>query len=98
MANRKTLQIRESNLILEKRYLMEQAAAPAPSGTTTPPPSGSTTQTTTINKMSDGDLNKLRDCSGFNSKKLPGLASGATQNEFVIYNLQGKPFCKDKVK
>jgi hypothetical protein len=98
MTNRKTLQIRESNLILEKRYLMEQAAAPAPSGTTTPPPSGSTTQTTTTNKMSDGDLNKLRDCSGFNSKKLPGLASGATQNEFVIYNLQGKPFCKDKVK
>ena len=93
MTNRKTLQIRESNLILEKRYLMEQAAAPAPSGTTTPPPSGSTTQTTTTNKMSDGDLNKLRDCSGFNSKKLPGLASGATQNEFVIYNLQGKPFC-----
>ena len=95
MTNRKKVQIQEANIILERRYLMEQAA---PSGTTTPPPSGSTTQTTTTNKMSDGDLNKLRDCSGFNSKKLPGLASGTTQNEFVIYNLQGKPFCKDKVK
>ena len=104
MTNRKTAQIREANLILERRYLMEQAAAPAPSGTTTPTPSGTTTPTpvttttTTVKKMSQTDLDKLRDCSGFNSKKLPGLASGTTQNNFVIYNLQGKPFCKDKVK
>lgn len=103
MTNRKKVQIQEANRILEKRYLMEQAAAVPTTGTTTPSPSGSTTpptttQTTTVSKMSDSDLNKLRDCSGFNSKKLPGLSSGTTQNEFVIYNLQGKPFCKDKVK
>lgn len=80
---------------------MEQAAAP--SGTTTPPPSGTTTPpatttTTTVKKISQTDLDKLRDCSGFNSKKLPGLASGTTQDNYVIYNLQGKPFCKDNIK
>jgi len=101
MTNRKKVRIQEANIILERRYLMEQAAAP--SGTTTPPPSGTTTPpvtttTTTVKKMSQTDLDKLRDCSGFNSKKLPGLASGTTQNDYVIYNLQGKPFCKDNIK
>jgi hypothetical protein len=93
MTNRKKIQIQEANIILEKRYLMEQAASP--SGTTTPPV---TTTTTTVKKMSQTDLDKLRDCSGFNSKKLPGLASGTTQDDYVIYNLQGKPFCKDNIK
>jgi len=101
MTNRKKVQIQEANIILERRYLMEQAAAP--SGTTTPPPSGTTTPpatttTTTVKKISQTDLDKLRDCSGFNSKKLPGLASGTTQDNYVIYNLQGKPFCKDNIK
>jgi hypothetical protein len=102
MTNRKKVQIQEANIILERRYLMEQAAAPTPSGTTTPPPSGTTTPvtttTTTVKKMTQTDLDKLRDCSGFNSKKLPGLSSGTTQDDYVIYNLQGKPFCKDNIK
>ena len=102
MTNRKKVQIQEANIILERRYLMEQATTP--SGTTTPPPSGTTTPppvtttTTTVKKMSQTDLDKLRDCSGFNSKKLPGLSSGTTQDDYVIYNLQGKPFCKDNIK
>ena len=94
MTNRKKVQIQEANIILERRYLMEQATTP--SGTTTPPPV--TTTTTTVKKMSQTDLDKLRDCSGFNSKKLPGLSSGTTQDDYVIYNLQGKPFCKDNIK
>jgi hypothetical protein len=36
MINRKTKQIREANLILEKRYLNEQDTATPPSATTSP--------------------------------------------------------------
>ena len=66
MINRKTKQIREANLILEKRYLNEQVAA-AP--VTPPTPAAPVvTTTTTIKKMSETDLKSLRDCSGFNSE------------------------------
>jgi hypothetical protein len=64
MINRKTKQIREANLILEKRYLNEQVAATPPSATTSPV----VTTTTTVTKMSETDLKSLRDCSGFNSE------------------------------
>jgi hypothetical protein len=91
MINRKTKQIREANLILEKRYLNEQVAATPPSATTSPV----VTTTTTVKKMSETDLKSLRDCSGFNSGKLTGgLTSGSTEDNYVIFNLNGKPFCK----
>ena len=93
MINRKTKQIRESNLILEKRYLNEQITATP----VTPPTPAATvvTTTTTVKKMSETDLKSLRDCSGFNSGKLTGgLTSGSTENNYVIFNLNGKPFCK----
>ena len=89
MINRKTKQIREANLILEKRYLNEQVAATPPSATTSPV----VTTTTTVTKMSETKLKSLRDCSGFNSGKL-GLTSGSTEDNYVIFNLNGKPFCK----
>jgi len=93
MINRKTKQIRESNLILEKRYLNEQVTA-----TPVTPPTPVTpvvTTTTTVKKMSETDLKSLRDCSGFNSGKLTGgLTSGSTEDNYVIFNLNGKPFCK----
>jgi hypothetical protein len=94
MINRKTKQIREANLILEKRYLNEQVTA-----TPVTPPSATTspvvTTTTTVKKMSETDLKSLRDCSGFNSGKLTGgLTSGSTEDNYVIFNLNGKPFCK----
>jgi len=107
MINRKTKQIREANLILEKRYLNEQVTAKpvtpptpaAPVVTTTTPSSASTspvvTTTTTVKKMSKIDLERLRDCSGFNSGKLTGgLTSGSTENGRIVFNLNGKPFCK----
>lgn len=101
MINRKTKQIREANLILEKRYLNEQVTATpvTPPSATTTPSSASTspvvTTTTTVKKMSETDLKSLRDCSGFNSGKLTGgLTSGSTENNYVIFNLNGKPFCK----
>ena len=91
MINRKTKQIREANLILEKRYLNEQVTATPPSATTSPV----VTTTTTVKKMSETDLKSLRDCSGFNSGKLTGgLTSGSTEDNYVIFNLNGKPFCK----
>ena len=93
MINRKTKQIRESNLILEKRYLKEQVAA---TPVTPPTPAAPVvTTTTTVKKMSETDLKSLRDCSGFNSGKLTGgLTSGSTENNYTIFNLNGKPFCK----
>jgi len=101
MINRKTKQIREANLILEKRYLNEQVTATpvTPPSATTTPSSASTspvvTTTTTVKKMSETDLKSLRDCSGFNSGKLTGgLTIGSTENNYVIFNLNGKPFCK----
>ena len=97
MINRKTKQIREANLILEKRYLKEQVTSTPPSASTTPS-SASTSPvvtTTTVKKMSETDLKSLRDCSGFNSGKLTGgLTSGSTEINYVIFNLNGKPFCK----
>ena len=94
MINRKTKQIREANLILEKRYLNEQVTATpvTPSSASTSPV---VTTTTTVKKMSETDLKSLRDCSGFNSGKLTGgLTSGSTEDNYVIFNLNGKPFCK----
>jgi hypothetical protein len=92
MINRKTKQIREANLILEKRYLNEQVTA---TPVTPPTPAPVVTTTTTVKKMSETELKSLRDCSGFNSGKLTGgLTSGSTEDNYVIFNLNGKPFCK----
>jgi len=95
MVNRKTKQIRQSNLILEQRYLKEQVT----STPVTPPTSAATTTTTTtVKKMSDLDLKNLKDCSGFNSGKIPGgLTSGSTEDNYVIFNLKDKPFCKKEL-
>lgn len=64
MINRKTKQIREANLILEKRYLNEQVAATPPSATTSPV----VTTTTTVTKMSETELENLPVCSGFKTE------------------------------
>jgi hypothetical protein len=93
MINRKTKQIREANLVLEKRYLKEQVTATPVTPPT--PVAPVVTTTTTVKKMSETDLKSLRDCSGFNSGNLTGgLTSGSTENNYVIFNLNGKPFCK----
>jgi len=53
------------------------------------------TTTTTVKKMPETDLKSLRDCSGFNSGKLKGgLTSGSTEDNYVIFNSNGDPFCK----
>ena len=95
MINRKTKQIREANLILEKRYLKEQVTSTpvTPPSASTTPSSASTSPVVTTTTTVKVDLEKLRDCSGFNSDKF-GLTSGTTENNYVIFNLNGKPFCK----
>ena len=63
MINRKTKQIRESNLILEKRYLKEKVTATP----VTPPTPAATvvTTTTTVKSMSKSELDGLSDCSNY---------------------------------
>jgi hypothetical protein len=63
MINRKTKQIREANLILEKRYLNEQVTA-AP--VTPPTPAAPVvTTTTTVKPMTKSELDGLSDCSNY---------------------------------
>ena len=63
MINRKTKQIRESNLILEKRYLNELVTA-APVTPPTPVAPVVTT-TTTVKPMTKSELDGLNDCSNY---------------------------------
>jgi len=88
--------------------ISEQTTPPTTtSGSTTPPPatttSGSTTPPpatsgSTTNKIKQKDLNKLRDCSDYNStgsKSKNKLTKGEELNGFVIFNgSDGKPACK----
>ena len=60
MINRKTKQIRESNLILEKRYLNEQVTATPPT-----PVAPVVTTTTTVKPMTKSELDGLNDCSNY---------------------------------
>jgi hypothetical protein len=60
MINRKTKQIREANLILEKRYLNEQVTAAPPT-----PAAPVVTTTTTVKPMTKSELDGLSDCSNY---------------------------------
>lgn len=100
--NRKSKIIKETNLILEKRYLMREQAppAPAPPAATTPPPAQQPTATTPEKKVTDDDLkgDKIKICSNqpkgiFADGK---LKSGETENNFYYLTSDGKDiFCKD---
>ena len=63
MINRKTKQIRESNLILEKRYLNEQVTAKPVTPPT--PVAPVVTTTTTVKPMTKSELDGLNDCSNY---------------------------------
>ena len=60
MSLRKSREIRLANILLERRYLMEQAPAPAPA---TPTTTVKPTTTTTTKKLTEDDLEKIPDCS-----------------------------------
>ena len=63
MINRKTKQIREANLILEKRYLKEQVTATPVTPPT--PVAPVVTTTTTVKPMTKSELDGLNDCSNY---------------------------------
>jgi len=97
MSFRKTKLIQQKNILLENMFLFEQGTINLPqTGTTIP----STTTTTTISKkeISKEELEKLPNCSSFDSKKFP-IVSGQVQNDLVIFTHNGKNFCvKEKNK
>ena len=83
--------------------------APTTSGTTpttsgtTPTTSGSTpttqpSPTPVVKKLTQKDIDKLRDCAGYNStgsKSKNKLTKGEETKEFIIFNgSDGKPACK----
>lgn len=78
---RKLKTILESNLLLEKRYLLREQA-PSTGATT-----GNTTNTTTQKKLTDKEINELPDCSGFN---LPDNATKETIGDYDIYTADNK--------
>jgi len=93
MSYQKKKSIQEKNILLEKRYIFEQSSTPIMSGNT----SVSSSETTNT-KITKDELNRLPDCSSFDSKKFP-VVSGTTMDNFVVYTHNGKNFCvKEKNK
>lgn len=104
--NRKSKIIRETNLILEKRYLMREQAPPAPApaqapaAATTPAPAQPQTPPSPEKKVTDNDLKSddIKICANqpkgtFADGK---LKSGETENNFYYLTSDGKDiFCKD---
>ena len=85
--NKKRL-IQERNLLLERKYILEQAPT---TGNTTP----ITTTTTTMKKLSDSDLKILPDCSTIDSKIKK--QSGYTSSDFNVFlTIDNKPLCTTK--
>jgi hypothetical protein len=89
MTIRKKQLIQERNILLERKYLIEQDVVN--SGNT-----GTTQVTTTSTKKIDPKT--LIDCSTNDSRKNP-ITLGEKIGEFQIFNTsQGKPFCTKKIK
>ena len=89
---RKLKSILESNILLERRYLLrEQApttgATTGNTTTTAQTQTTSTTTTTTQKQLTGTDIGKLPDCSGFN---LPDGVTKETIGEYDIYTADNK--------
>jgi hypothetical protein len=71
---------------------------PPTTGATTTPPPPATNTTPPPTKIKQKDLDKLRDCTDYNStgtKATNKLTKGEETKEFVIFNgSDGKPACK----
>ena len=85
--------------------ISEQTTPPPTTGgtpTTTPPPTTGGTPTTTggtpTTKISQKELDKLRDCAQYNStgsKSTNKLTKGEDTKDFIVFNgSDGKPACK----
>ena len=95
--NRKSKHIRDVNLILERRYLTEQASVPTPQtgATTTAATTQPLTTTTTTKKVSEDEIKKARICSGFPKGSIPMTSTGDTDTHIIYYDSKGKIFCVD---
>lgn len=84
---RKLKTILESNLLLEKRYLLREQApstgATTGNTTTTTTAAPTTTTTTTVKKFTDKDIDNMPKCSSFNGT-FKDASSAKTEN-FIIY-------------
>ena len=84
---RKLKTILESNLSLEKRYLLREQApstgATTGNTTTTTTAAPTTTTTTTVKKFTDKDVDNMPKCSSFKGA-FTGASSAKTEN-FIIY-------------
>ena len=97
--------IQEVNLILERRYLIEQTSAVTPSNTTVvqppqntnTPTTGETTTTTTTSKikMDKSTLKSMSKCS--NTGIPSGVVSATTYDNHIIYTKNNGLFCKDEI-
>lgn len=91
MSLRKKQLIQARNILLERKYLIEQTTAN--SGMT-----GNTQVVSTTTTMkSKIEPNKLIDCSTNDSRKNP-ITPGEKIDKFQIFNTNdGKPFCKKEI-
>jgi hypothetical protein len=92
MSYRKTRLIQERNILLERKYILEQAPPPPPAGGA--PSSGSTTSapappatTTTTTKKTNIKLNELPNCSDIGILSKP--------DNPVEVTIDGKKYMKD---
>ena len=105
MSYRKTRLIQERNLLLERKYILEQAPPPPPpvSGGTPPPPSTGTTSNQT-KKFTEKDIKTATHCSrkGFkiDSAKYEKKEEKINGVDYVYYLNEKKDMilCRDKPK
>lgn len=85
MSLRKSREIRLANILLEQRYLTEQAApepAPAP---VTPTTTASPTTTTTTKKITENELDLIPDCSSGKFGVTPETFSEVKVGEYTVH-------------
>jgi hypothetical protein len=102
MSYRKTRLIQERNILLERKYILEQAPPPPPAGGA--PSSGSTTSapappatTTTTTKKTNIKLNELPNCSEIPAQSKPDNPEKVTidkKDYMKDPKGDGNPYCK----
>jgi len=92
MSLRKTRLIQERNLLLEKKYILEQAPPPPPTGQTPPPPTGQTPPPAggETNKIKTEDIKKYIQEKKFCSRQPQKIDT--TKNEKKEMSVDGKKY------
>lgn len=111
MSYRKTKLIQERNILLERKYIMEQGPvpppppapappAPTPPSTGTPPPSSGETKTFEIKSVEDFDApeNKNKLCSKMIMGDRESQKKEIGDFKYYLTKDNSKLFCYDKIK